>query len=176
MVDCPCRLSVKNPCLPLDVCLIVGEPFVSFVIEHKTKGARRISKKEALQILKEEDERGHIHTAWFKSAMGNRFYAICNCCSCCCAGMKAFKDYDIPMLASSGYVAKIDEGVCLKCGLCLEICPFGAIEMDGSKVAINYDKCMGCGVCVTKCRSGAILLSRDSLKGEPLSIQELTKV
>jgi len=176
VVDCPCRLSVKNPCLPSNVCLIVGEPYVSFVLEHNTKGARRISKEEALQILREEDERGHIHTAWFKSAMGDRFYAICNCCSCCCAGMKAFKDYGIPMLASSGYVAKIDEENCLNCGLCLATCPFDAIERGSGKPAVNYDKCMGCGLCVTKCGPGAISLSRDSSKGEPLSICELTKI
>ena len=176
VIDCPCRLSMDSPCQPLDVCLIVGEPYVNFVIEHKTKGARRISKEKALRILKEEDERGHIHTAWFKSAIGDRFYAICNCCSCCCAGMKAFKDYGIPMLASSGYVAKIDEEMCLNCGLCSKICPFDAIEVNSDKAAVNYDKCMGCGVCVTRCNPGAILLLRDPLKGEPLSIEELTKV
>lgn len=175
VIDCPCRLSKDNPCQPLDVCLIVGEPYVNFVIEHKTKGARRISKKEALRVLKEEDERGHIHTAWFKSAMGDRFYAICNCCSCCCAGMKAFKDYGIPMLASSGYVAKVNEETCLNCGLCSKICPFEAIEMNDDKTMVNYNKCMGCGVCVAKCKLGAISLLRDPLKGEPLSIQDLTK-
>jgi len=176
VVDCPCRLSKDNPCQPVDVCLIVGEPYVNFVIEHKTKGARRISKEEALKVLKEEDERGHIHTAWFKSATGDRFYAICNCCSCCCAGMKAFKGYGIPMLASSGYVAKVNEETCLNCGLCSKICPFEAIEMNNDKTVVNYDKCMGCGVCVAKCRPGAISLLRDPLKGDPLSIQELTKV
>ena len=31
-LDCPCRSSRPNPCLPLDVCLIVGEPFASFVV------------------------------------------------------------------------------------------------------------------------------------------------
>ena len=27
---CPCRAARENPCRPLDVCLIVGEPFVGF--------------------------------------------------------------------------------------------------------------------------------------------------
>ena len=29
--ECPCRMARDNPCLPLDVCLIIGEPFVSVV-------------------------------------------------------------------------------------------------------------------------------------------------
>ena len=33
-LDCPCRVARENPCLPLDVCLIVGEPFASFTLEH----------------------------------------------------------------------------------------------------------------------------------------------
>jgi hypothetical protein len=30
-LQCPCRSNRANPCLPLDVCLVVGEPFASFV-------------------------------------------------------------------------------------------------------------------------------------------------
>jgi hypothetical protein len=30
-LDCPCRVAMENPCLPLDVCLIVGDPFASFI-------------------------------------------------------------------------------------------------------------------------------------------------
>jgi hypothetical protein len=38
---------------------------------------------EALDLLRAEHERGHLHSAWFKDVMLNRFYAICNCCKCC---------------------------------------------------------------------------------------------
>ncbi|RPI25930.1 MAG: 4Fe-4S ferredoxin, partial [Chloroflexota bacterium] len=41
LLDCPCRVSKPNPCLPLDVCLIVGEPFASFVVEHHPSRSRR---------------------------------------------------------------------------------------------------------------------------------------
>jgi len=83
-LDCPCRSARSNPCLPLDVCLIVGEPFVSFILEHHPQKARRITQQEAARILEEEDARGHVHHAFFKDAMLGRFYAICNCCECCC--------------------------------------------------------------------------------------------
>ena len=66
VLDCPCRSSRENPCLPLDVCMVVGEPFASFVLEHHPQKSRSISQKEALQILEDEDDRGHVHHAFFK--------------------------------------------------------------------------------------------------------------
>ncbi len=83
VLECPCRAARATPCLPLEVCLIVGEPFASFVLEHHPRRARRITPDEATEILRAEDERGHVHHAFFKDAMLGRFYAICNCCSCC---------------------------------------------------------------------------------------------
>ena len=37
VIDCPCRAAREHPCLPMDVCLVVGEPFASFVVEHQPK-------------------------------------------------------------------------------------------------------------------------------------------
>jgi len=47
-------------------CLVIGEPFASFVIEHHPQRARWITQEEAVQILKEEDERGHAHHAFLR--------------------------------------------------------------------------------------------------------------
>ena len=88
-LQCPCRVSRPNPCQPLDVCLIVGEPFASFTAEHHPQRTRWITQDEAERILTEEHERGHVHHAFFKDAMLGRFYAICNCCECCCGAMQA---------------------------------------------------------------------------------------
>ena len=80
-LDCPCRVARENPCLPLDVCLIVGEPFASFTLEHHPTQSRSIQRDEAIAILEAEEARGHVHHAFFKQAFLQRFYAICNCCS-----------------------------------------------------------------------------------------------
>ena len=168
-LDCPCRVSVENPCTPLDVCLVVGDPFASFVQEHNPKRSRFISRDEAIQILKDEDERGHVHHAFFKDAMLERFYAICNCCECCCGAMHAH-NHGTPMLASSGYVAQINEELCISCDTCAGYCQFGALEMGDLFMGVNYEACMGCGVCVGKCDQGAIILERDESKGVPLEI------
>ncbi len=75
--------------------------------------------------------------------MLGRFYAICNCCSCCYGAMQAHQ-HGTPMLASSGHVAQVDE-----------------------------DLCAGCGVCVSQCSQEAISLLRDPAKAEPLEIEKL---
>ena len=121
VLDCPCRVAREHPCLPLDVCLIIGEPFASFVVEHHSARSRWITSQEAQEILKAEDERGHVHHAFFKDAMLGRFYAICNCCSCCCGAMQAQRNGTF-MLASSGFVARVDPDVCQACGECAPAC------------------------------------------------------
>lgn len=176
VLDCPCRAARENPCLPLDVCLIVGEPFASFVVEHNPQRARRITQVEADTILLEEDRRGHVHHAFFKDAMLGRFYAICNCCSCCCGAMQAQRG-GTPMLASSGFVAQVDSQACLGCRKCAKSCPFDAISMQGegkqARPDIDPQRCMGCGICTGQCKPGALHLARMESKGMPLEIEAL---
>ena len=173
VLDCPCRSSRKHPCLPLDVCLVIGEPFASFVAEHHPHRSRWLTSEEAVEILQAEHQRGHVHHAFFKDAMLGRFYAICNCCSCCCGAMQAHQR-GTPMLASSGYISQVNEELCIACGECVAYCPFSALSLDDSKVILNENACMGCGVCVSKCEQGAIILICQPLKGEPLEIYSLT--
>ena len=171
LLDCPCRASMKNPCLPLDVCLIVGDPFASFVVEHMPDKARFITRERAVEVLRECHARGNVHHAFFKEAVLDRFYAICNCCSCCCGAMMAQR-HGIPMLCSSGYFAKRDQDLCVGCGKCKEYCQFEAITIKDGKSRIG-GSCMGCGVCVSKCPKRAIRLVRAPGKGEPLRVHDL---
>ncbi|MDH3251201.1 MAG: 4Fe-4S binding protein, partial [Ignavibacteria bacterium] len=171
-LQCPCRASRKNPCTPLDVCLIVGEPFAGFILEHHPERARRITPAEAVEILRAEDARGHVHHAFFKDAMLGRFYAICNCCSCCCGAMQAHRN-GTPMLASSGYVASVDPALCVGCGTCGKYCQFHAVSVVDGMKTIDEAECMGCGVCLPKCPRGAISLGRDPSRGVPLELDAL---
>jgi ferredoxin len=142
------------------------------VAEHHPRRSRWITQEEAVEVLEAEHKRGHVHHAFFKDAMLGRFYAICNCCSCCCGAMQAHRN-DTPMLASSGYVSQIDEALCIGCGECAEICPFAAITVPDGHAVVDISACMGCGVCVDKCEQGAVSLMRDASKGEPLEIEAL---
>ncbi len=172
VLDCACRSSKPGPCQPLDVCMVIGEPFASFVIDHHPSRAHWITQAQAEKILEEEHKRGHVHHAFFKDAMFGRFYAICNCCSCCCAAMDSFRRGS-GMLASSGYIARVDPDECIACGDCSEACPFEAIETDGDSVIVDEAACMGCGVCVSVCQPQALTLALDTTKSPPLEIREL---
>ncbi|NOZ30097.1 MAG: 4Fe-4S ferredoxin [Chloroflexi bacterium] len=170
--ECGCRHVRANPCEPTQVCMIIGQPFVDFVLEHNPQSSRRITQDEALALLQAEHERGHVHSAWFKDVCLDRFYAICNCCKCCCGGIEAMTKYGVPLMASSGYVAQVDKALCAACGTCEEACPFEAIQV-GESAIVSWEACMGCGVCVGQCPNEAISLERDERKGEPLDVRAL---
>jgi len=172
VLDCPCRASRPDPCQPLDVCLVIGEPFASFIAEHHPHRSRWITPGEAVDILRAEDERGHVHHAFFKNAMLGRFYAICNCCACCCGAMQAHQR-GTPMLASSGYVSSVDIEQCVGCGTCVDFCQFDALSMKDGIAIVDAVACMGCGVCTSKCTRGALSLTHDPARGDPLEIQDM---
>ena len=171
-LECPCRASRPDPCLPLDVCLIVGEPFAGFVIEHHPRRTRWITSEQAEEILESEHSRGHVHHAFFKDAMFGRFYGICNCCSCCCGAMQSIRN-GTPMLAASGYMCRAEVDLCIGCGVCVETCTFGALDLREEVVEVDQSTCMGCGVCVSTCEVGALSLVRDPSASEPLEIRHL---
>lgn len=172
--QCGCRQIRKNPCQPIQVCMVIGQPFVDFILEHHPKSSRRLTQTEALDLLRAEHERGHLHSAWFKDALLNRFYSICNCCKCCCGGIEAMVKYRAPTMASSGYVAKVDEALCVACDTCKDACPFNAISIDGT-ATVKWEDCMGCGVCVGQCPNEAMSLVRDERKGVPMDVRILVQ-
>lgn len=54
-------------------------------------------------------------------------------------------------------VARVDAGKCKGCGICVNICPTGALTLNDI-AAIDIHKCTGCGACVTECPFDAISL------------------
>jgi heterodisulfide reductase subunit A len=53
-------------------------------------------------------------------------------------------------------IASVDEDVCGGCEVCLELCPYGAIERIDEQAHVNIALCKGCGTCVAACPSGAL--------------------
>jgi NAD-dependent dihydropyrimidine dehydrogenase PreA subunit len=150
----------------------MGDPFIDFVAEHHAERSRIINRSEAIDILVAEAEKGHVHHAFFKEAAFGRFFAICNCCSCCCGAMQAYRN-GLPMLASSGYVCVVDSDKCETCGICVSNCPFEAIQVEDTHLKIDSQACMGCGVCLHFCPQGALSLERNYLRSDPLELDQL---
>ena len=66
-------------------------------------------------------------------------------------------------------IAFVDEGICSGCGICVEICPYEAREMDSHRgISIVHSAlCQGCGACIASCPNNACEL-RNSSAGQVL--------
>jgi len=45
---------------------------------------------------------------------------------------------------------------CTYCGICAEVCPFGAITVENNTWTQNMKSCFGCGVCIDNCKNAGI--------------------
>ncbi|MBN2167732.1 MAG: 4Fe-4S binding protein [Actinobacteria bacterium] len=173
---CFCRSTSPNHCYPDEVCIAVGEPIVSFVLDHQPHLSRKITSEEAMDILKETDEAGLLHAAFFKDAIGGRFYAICNCCKCCCAGVEGHKYKGVPFYGHSGLMPVFDPEKCTSCGKCVKACIFDVMTVKKDEVPqVDLTKCMGCAVCKAVCPSDAVTMKRAPGTPEPLRVDELPR-
>jgi len=64
-------------------------------------------------------------------------------------------------ISAEAATALVLEERCTGCGLCVEVCPYGAIQLDPEReiAAVNPLLCKGCGSCAATCFSGAIDVS-----------------
>ena len=152
VVKCPCRLSQKNCDAPIEACIQINRG-AEYAIDRGH--GRKITKQEAMEILKKAEEAGLVHMTENRVS-GN---AICNCCSCCCEMFRLMKfSGKTWILSPSRYLAVVNDA-CTACGSCPDVCPVDAISMNDI-AAVNADACMGCGVCATVCPVEAITLSQ----------------
>jgi len=61
-------------------------------------------------------------------------------------------------------IAFVDEGICSGCGICVEICPYEAREMDSHRgiSVVHSALCQGCGACIASCPNNACELRNTS--------------
>ncbi|NHJ39796.1 MAG: FAD-dependent oxidoreductase [Asgard group archaeon] len=65
------------------------------------------------------------------------------------------------IIEKESITAKLDDNICIGCGTCVSVCPFGAftlmeIEEGKMKSSLNEILCEGCGACAVACPSGAL--------------------
>jgi len=52
---------------------------------------------------------------------------------------------------------KLEQGACIGCGRCIEVCPHQVFAMDGRRVHFaDFEACMECGACAMNCPVTAI--------------------
>jgi len=88
---CACRELYRNCDNPINAEIMLGLSGNVFV-EERLQDYREISKQEAKEILRQCHQRGLVHTI---IKCREDFYAICNCCSCCCVPLRLSKQYGI---------------------------------------------------------------------------------
>ncbi len=88
---CACRQITQKCDNPVQAEIMLGMDGNVFVTE-RPQDYRRITKEEAKVILRDCHNRGLIHTI---ISCRDDYYAICNCCACCCVPLRLSKVYGI---------------------------------------------------------------------------------
>jgi len=157
LAKCGCRVAFRNCNNPVDTCILLDEE-AEYLISRGY--AKRISLEESKKVLEIANEAGLVHLTLYMP--GQKIYAICSCCPCCCHDLQALLKYGKTFFtAKSDYIAMCDTDLCIGCGVCIERCIFGAREMQNGKSTVKEENCYGCGLCVTTCPTKASeLISR----------------
>lgn len=174
---CYCRHEAKlldenDDCgKPNEVCMQFGMA-AQFVIDRGM--CRKISKEEAIEILKKCEEAGLVHSTINRQEID----WLCNCCNDHCVILQKALAQPKPGLAlNSGFQPARDPELCKACGICVERCPSASLIMGEQDVPkADFDRCIGCGVCASGCPEDAItLMERPGTHVPPLDHKALKK-
>lgn len=128
--SCSCRASrrvIGEGCghLEKDMCIQMGKGAEYYI---RTGRARRITRKEAEEILRKAEENGLMHNIPNIEEIGDTA-AICNCCACSCFGLRVGLMFGARDAVRSNFVSKVDQEKCVACGQCVEHCPGNALKL-----------------------------------------------
>lgn len=166
VIPCICRMHAPGQAAE-EVCMLVTtQPVESYL----TEGFRdyeagpdlddfhRMEKTEAMQLLRDCEQRGLMHSIWtFQTPFAA---AICNCnIESGCMAMRLTKGYEMKLMWRGEWVAEADAEKCTSCGRCAKACPFDAIvKTERRTFEPVAEDCWGCGICRAHCREDAIAL------------------
>jgi ferredoxin len=182
VMDCPCKKSLHATDWSINSCISVGKKTSQFWLDRcgKKYNARKISQKEAVEMIKKFREKGYLTQAFFKVATGGSTGVICSCHIDSCMSLQASRfarrfDPNLTMNADSGYSMQHNDAICRRCGACARFCQFEAIVFNGDKRTYQKELCLGCGLCMEHCPEQAISIYQDPHKTVPLDMDIVRK-
>jgi ferredoxin len=115
------------------------------------------TRKEVLDVLLTA-ERQHLVSRPFRDMTNKQVIeGICHCCDDCCSYFLNPGE----VCDRGNLVESTNLEVCTDCGVCVELCYFGARLLTNGKLAFQREACYGCGVCAEACPEEAIsMISR----------------
>lgn len=170
ILECVCRNGAEKrgePCKQTsrkETCMALRDGAKNLIEGGKI--GRRITKEEALEILRRNEEDGLVLQP--SNAQGPDF--ICSCCGCCCGILKLHKAVPNPVSYwATNYYAEVNPESCSACGTCVERCQTGAMKLDDQKevLVVDLTRCLGCGLCVASCPTDAIELRKKEMEAVP---------
>jgi ferredoxin len=169
---CNCRAMYRRCGKPVNVCLR---------FDNDRGLGWEISMERALDVLREADRAGLMHTAYAGQGAPEA-HGVCNCCADCCFPHVAARRLDVARLwPTRRHQATVDAAACTLCGRCVSRCPVGALALqragDGAPAGCDVvaqqagelpekhrsllfaaAECRGCGLCATGCPEAAIAM------------------
>jgi ferredoxin len=165
VIPCICRMHTPGKKAD-EVCVLVTTQPIEPVLSEGFKDYRngpdlddfhKLTVGEAMTLLRQSEDSGLMHSIWtFETPFAA---AICNCnLESGCMAMKLTADYEMKMMWRGEWVVQLDTEKCVQCGQCAAICPFSAIEDNGT-ISAHVDRCWGCGICRSVCEYDALTLA-----------------
>lgn len=155
--NCSCRRISRKRAphnLPDELCFVIDKT-AQYCVDRGT--GRRITLKEAMDILEQTEEYPLVHITY----NGKLMLRLIGNCGNYCLVFRWSPPKTIRNCAPSRFQPTVAPDKCLGCKTCVEACLFGAAQMKyypelgEERSYIDTGKCMGCGNCVIQCPIGA---------------------
>jgi len=147
----PCKLTARK-----ETCMSFRDGARNLI---DSGGGREISKEEALEIIRQNEEDGMV----LQPSNAQKPDFICSCCGCCCGILRVHKAVQNPVdYWATNFHAIVDTDLCSGCANCEESCQADAIKFDEENniPTIDLTRCLGCGNCVASCPDEAMELRK----------------
>jgi Pyruvate/2-oxoacid:ferredoxin oxidoreductase delta subunit len=141
---CGCREG-KGKCerSRMEICLM----FKGDISGSGGTGTREISRADVNDILRETKEVRLVTRPFRNDNDRTETEGICFCCDDCCGYFRNPEE----RCDKGTLIEETEMADCNDCGLCEDVCHFGARQMVHDKLAVDRDFCYGCGLCVVVC-------------------------